>query len=149
MTFLPLDEQTLTELRRRSVEASDAETRTRYQMLLLGAGGQTSLQIAAIVLRRHDTGVRVLKRFLTGGLKAGPRRFGTDRERTITPAWEVELPRVQEMWGAPSLRGDGSEQSYTIRIQDPSSLRTSGICPHSMWLSISADSTRRGPERFR
>ncbi|GAC1347704.1 MAG: hypothetical protein NVSMB27_13690 [Ktedonobacteraceae bacterium] len=55
-------------------------------MLLLGADGQTSPQIAAIILRSHDTEVRVLKRFLTGGLEGVPRRCG--------PAWEGELPRV-------------------------------------------------------
>ena len=37
ITLLPLDEQTLTELRRRYHDTSDAETRTRYQMLLLEA----------------------------------------------------------------------------------------------------------------
>jgi hypothetical protein len=74
ITLPPLDEQTLTELRQRYDEASDAETRTRYQMLLLAQRGQISTQIAAIVLRSQDTGVRVLKRFLTGGLAAVPRR---------------------------------------------------------------------------
>ena len=41
-----LDEPTLTELRRRYQETTDAETRTRYQMLLLSQRGQTSSQIA-------------------------------------------------------------------------------------------------------
>jgi transposase len=62
-TTLPsLDEPTLAELRR------------RYQMLLLSLRGQTSSQIAQIVLRSQDTLVRVLKRFFTGGLDAVPRR---------------------------------------------------------------------------
>jgi hypothetical protein len=37
ITLQPLDEQTLTDLRRRYDETSDAQTRTRYQMLLLEA----------------------------------------------------------------------------------------------------------------
>jgi transposase len=62
-----MDELTRTELRRRYEEATDAETRTRYQMLLLSLRGQTSSQIAHMVLRSQDTVVRVLKRFFTGG----------------------------------------------------------------------------------
>jgi transposase len=91
-----LDEPTLTELRRRYKETSDAETRTRYQMLLLSLRGQTSSQIAQMVLRSQDTVVRVLKRFLTGGLDAVPRRTAPGRERTVTAAWEAELLRVIE-----------------------------------------------------
>src|SRR2546425_2865708 len=97
ITLAPLDEQTLTELRRRYDDTSDAETRTRYQMLLLSATGQTSTQIAQIVLRSQDTVVRVLKRFLAGGLDAVPRRTAPGRERTVTAAWEAELVRVIEL----------------------------------------------------
>jgi transposase len=97
ITLPPLDEPTLTELRRRYEETSDAETRTRYQMLLLSLRGQTSSQIAQIVLRSQDTVVRVLKRFLTGGLDAVPRRTAPGRERTVTAAWEAELLRVIEL----------------------------------------------------
>ncbi len=87
----------LTKLRHSYEEASDAETRTRYQMLLLSAKGRTSTQIAEIVLRSQDTVVRVLKRFLSGGLEAVPRRTAPGRERTITPTWEGELLRVIEL----------------------------------------------------
>ena len=97
ITLQPLDEQTLTDLRRRYDETSDAETRTRYQMLLLSAKGQTSTQIARLVLRSQDTVVRVLKRFFTGGLDAVPRRTAPGRERTVTAAWEAELVRVIEL----------------------------------------------------
>jgi transposase len=92
-----LDEQSLSNLCHRYDDASDAETRTRYQMLLLSATGQTSTQIARIVLRSQDTVVRVLKRFLTGGLDAVPRRTAPGRERTVTAAWEAELLRVIEL----------------------------------------------------
>jgi transposase len=96
ITLPPLDELTHAELRRRYDETSDAETRTRYQMLVLSARGQTSTQVAPIVLRSQDTVVRVLKRFLTGGLDAVPWRMPPGRERTVTAAWEAELLRVIE-----------------------------------------------------
>src|SRR5947209_19064817 len=92
-----LDEHILADLRHRYDQTSDAETRTRYQMLVLSAKGQTSGQIAQIVLRSQDTVVRVLKRFLTGGLDAVPRRSAPGRERTVTAAWEAELLRVIEL----------------------------------------------------
>ena len=76
----------MTELRRRYEESPDAETRTRYQMLLLSLRGQTSSQIAHMVLRSQDTVERVLKRFLAGGLDAVPWRTAPGRERTVTAA---------------------------------------------------------------
>jgi transposase len=97
ITLRPLDEQSLIDLRRRYDETSDAETRTRYQMLLLSAKGQTSTQIAQTALRSQDTVVRVLKRFITGGVEAVPRRTAPGRERTVTAAWEGELLRVIEL----------------------------------------------------
>ena len=81
ITLPSLDEPTLAELRRRYEETPDAETRTRYQMLLLSSRGQTSGQLAQKVLRTQDTVVRVLKRFFTGGLDAVPRRSAPGRER--------------------------------------------------------------------
>ena len=97
VTLPSVDEPTLAELRRRYEETSDAETRTRYQMLILSLRGQTSSQIAQNVLRSQDTVVRVLKRFLTGGLDAVPRRTAPGRERRVTAAWEGELLRVIEL----------------------------------------------------
>lgn len=97
ITLPSLDEQTLSDLRRRYDETSDAETRTRYQMLLLALRGQTTSQIAQMVLRSQDTVERVLKRFLAGGCEAVPRRTAPGRERTITVAWEGELLRVIEL----------------------------------------------------
>jgi len=69
-----LDEPPLTDLRRRYKDTTDAQTRTRSQMLVLSLRGRTSSQIAQIVLRSQDTVVRVLTRFFTGGLDAVPRR---------------------------------------------------------------------------
>jgi transposase len=96
-TLPPMDEETLTELRRRYEESPDAETRTRYQLLLFSLQGQTSSQIAQQVLRSQDTVVRMLKRFVTGGLDAVPRRTAPGRERMVTAAWEAELLRVTEL----------------------------------------------------
>ncbi len=97
LTLPPLDEPTRVALHRRYEETRDAETRTRYQMLLLALGGRTSTQIASLVCRSQDTVVRVLKRFLQGGLEAVPRRTAPGRRRTITTEWEVELLRVIEL----------------------------------------------------
>jgi transposase len=97
ITIPSLDESTVVELRRRYEETADAETRKRYQILLLSLQGQISSQIAQIVLRSQDTVVRVLKRFFIGGLDAVPRRTAPGRERTVTAAWEVELLRVIEL----------------------------------------------------
>jgi transposase len=97
ITITSLDESTVVDLLRRYEETTDAETRTRYQILLLSLRGQTSSQIAQIVLRSQDTVVRVLKRFFTSGLDAVPRRTAPGRERTVTAAWEAELLRVIEL----------------------------------------------------
>jgi transposase len=116
ITLSPLDELTLTKLRRRYDDASDAKTRTRYQMLLLSASGQTSTQIAQIVLRSQDTVVRVLKRFLAGGLDAVPRRTAPGRMRTITAAWEAELVRVIEL--DPHEVGEETANWTTARLAE-------------------------------
>ena len=97
ITLTSLEKPTLAELRQRYEETTDAETRTRYQMLLLSQRGQTSSQIAQTVLRSPDTVVRVLKRFLNGGLDAVPRSTAPGRERRVTTAWETELLRVIEL----------------------------------------------------
>jgi len=67
-------------------ESTNAETCTRYQMLLLSLRCQTSSQIAQTVLRSQDTVVRVLKRYFTGGLDAVPRRTAPGRDRRVTAA---------------------------------------------------------------
>jgi len=115
-TLLPLDEPTLTELRRRYDDTSDAETRTRYQMLLLSAQGQTSTQIAQIVLHSQDSVVRVLKRFLAAGLDAVPRRTAPGRERRVTAAWGAELVRVIEL--DPQEVGEETANGTTERLAE-------------------------------
>jgi hypothetical protein len=48
----------------------DAETRLRYQMVLLAADGRTAPQVAPLVQRSAATVQRVLHRFRAGGLAA-------------------------------------------------------------------------------
>jgi transposase len=116
LTLPPLNEEALTELRRRYEESPDAETRTRYQMLLLSLRGQKSKQIAHTVLRSQDTVERVLKRFLAGGLDAVPRRTAPGRARTVTAAWEAELLRVIEL--DPHEVGQDTANWTTERLAD-------------------------------
>jgi len=116
ITLPAMDERTRTELGRRYEESPDAETRTRYQMLLLSLAGQRSSQIAQNVLRSQDTVVRVLKRFLAGGLDAVPRRSAPGRERRVTAAWESELLRVIEV--DPHEVGEDRANWTTERLAD-------------------------------
>jgi Homeodomain-like domain len=74
ITIAPLEPVVLADLRRQYEEASTAETRTRYHMVLLAQQGQRVPQIARLVVRSEDTVARVLKRFLTQGLEAVPRK---------------------------------------------------------------------------
>jgi transposase len=97
LTLPPLDEQLQAELHQRYKDATDAETRTRYQMILLAQLGHPVSHIAPIVLRSEDTVARVLNRFSAGGLKAVRRRTSPGRRHTITSAWEAELLCVIEL----------------------------------------------------
>jgi cytochrome P450 len=90
ITLPRLDTATLAELRQRYEETPNAESRTRYQMILLAQQDYKVPQIARLVLRSEDTVARVLKRFLAVGLDAVPRRSPPGRERRVTVAWEAE-----------------------------------------------------------
>jgi transposase len=93
---LRLDPAARAELERRYQAARDAETRTRYQMVLLNAQGHTSPQIATLVRRSPDTVRRVLKRYLGGGPDAVPHRPHPGQPPHYPPAWEAALVRVVE-----------------------------------------------------
>jgi transposase len=99
ITVAPLEPGPLADLRRHYEEAATPETRTRYHMVLLAKPGQRVPQIARLVERSEDIVARVLKRFLTQGLEAVPRRRpgALVRGRTVTAAWESELLRVIEL----------------------------------------------------
>jgi transposase len=75
----------------------DAETRLRYQMVLLAAAGRTTTQIAPLVQRSPDTVARVLKRYLAAGPAGVPHRPRPGRPVVAPPAWAAELRRVIEL----------------------------------------------------
>ena len=77
--------------------ARDAETRTRYQMVLLAQQGLTATAIAPLVLRSHDTVSRVVVRYREGGPDAVPHRPRPGRVPTVTLAWQAELLRVIDL----------------------------------------------------
>jgi transposase len=87
---------------RAAVEAAynattDAETRLRYQMVLLADRGAAVPEIARLTLRQPWTVQRVLRRFRRGGLAAGPYRTAPGVAPTVTDAWRAELLRVIEL----------------------------------------------------
>lgn len=86
-----------TEVERRYREARDAETRTRYQMVLLAADGKPAPQIGWMTRRSEDTVRRVLGRFLHRGLDAVPRRRPPGRAVEVTAEWLAELHRVIDL----------------------------------------------------
>ena len=92
-----LDDRQRVEVERRYAAARDAETRTRYQMILLAADGKPAPQIGWLVRRSEDTVRRVLRRFLHDGLDAVPRRRSPGRPIGVPAAWEAELRRVIDL----------------------------------------------------
>jgi transposase len=93
---LRLDPAARAELERRYQAARDAETRTRYQMVLLNAQGHAAAQVAQLTRRSPDTVRRVLKRYLTGGTDAVPHPAPPRPAAPLPPTWEAELVRVVE-----------------------------------------------------
>jgi transposase len=91
-----LDQVAQAELERRYHTTRDAETRTRYQMVLLNVQGHTPPQIATLTRRSPDTVRRVLKRYVAGGLDAVPHRPHPGQPPHYPPGWEAELVRVAE-----------------------------------------------------
>jgi transposase len=75
----------------------DAETRLRYQMVLLAADGHTVPQIAPMVRRSPATVARVLHRYQDGGAEDVPQRTRPGRPSTVPAAWKAELRRVIEL----------------------------------------------------
>jgi Homeodomain-like domain len=126
-----LDPDAQAELERRYHTTRDAETRTRYQMVLLNTQGHTPPQIALLVRCSPDTVRRVLKRYLGGGSDAVPHRptpashpttrLGGSRNWSGWPTWTptrsgltVRCGRVgcwPTIWpGSPAI-GRGSSRS--------------------------------------
>ncbi len=86
LTLPPIDAQLQANLHQLYEEMTNAETRTRYQMIVLAHQGHRVPQIAHMVLRSEDTVASVLKRFVAGGLDAIPRRTSPGRQRSVTGA---------------------------------------------------------------
>ena len=63
-------------------------------MVLLAHQSCSVSEIAHITFRSQDTVLRHLHRFVSGGLRALPRRKAPGAAPTITPVWEGELLRV-------------------------------------------------------
>ena len=94
---LTLNDADRTELGDRFEAAPDAETRTRYQMLLLLAEGRTPGQVAPLVRRSSVTVRRVLRRYQAEGPDGVPHRPRPGQPPQAPVAWQAELERVVEV----------------------------------------------------
>jgi putative transposase len=92
-----LDEEARATLEGRFEATEDAETRLRYQMVLLAADGRAVAEIATIVRRSVDTVQRVLRRYQTAGPAGVPHRPRPGRRPQVPPAWRAELERVVDL----------------------------------------------------
>lgn len=113
ITLLSIDAQLQAKLHQRYEETTDAETRTRYQMIVLAQQGHRVPQIARMVLRSEDTVARVLKRFGAVGLDAIPRRTSPGRERSVTAA---RARRVDPGHRSGSSRGQSANRQLDDRV---------------------------------
>jgi transposase len=94
---LTLDGVARAEVERRFEATGDAETRTRYQMVLLAGDGRTVAEIAPVVRRSVDTVQRVLRRYQAEGPDGVPHRPRPGQPPQVPPAWRAELERVVEL----------------------------------------------------
>jgi transposase len=77
--------------------ARDAETRLRYQMVLLAGSGRSAPQVAPLVQRHPATVWQVLRRYLDGGAAGVAPRPRPGRPVAAPPAWGAELRRVIDL----------------------------------------------------
>ena len=94
---IELDAVARQELEDRFEQTRDAETRLRYQMVLLAADGRTAGQVAPLVRRSRATVERVLGRYLKEGPEGVPHRRRPGRQPDRPPEWDAELRRVIEL----------------------------------------------------
>jgi transposase len=94
---LHLTDDERAEVAQRFETTRDAETRLRYQMVLLAADGHTAPQIAPLVRRSPATVERVVHRYQEEGAAGVPHRRRPGRQAQVPAAWEDELRRVIEV----------------------------------------------------
>ena len=94
---LPVSQEEQARLARYYDETDQAEPRTRAQMVLLAAAGQSAPQIAPLVRRSVDTVQRVLRRYQREGLAGLPHRSRPGRPVAVPATWQAELLRVIEL----------------------------------------------------
>ena len=75
----------------------DAETRLRYQMVLLAGAGRSAPQVAPLVQRHPATVWQVLRRYVDGGAAGVAPRPRPGRPVAAPPAWGAELRRVIDL----------------------------------------------------
>lgn len=92
-----LDDAARCTLAERFEQTRDAETRLRYQMVLLAAEGRTAPTVAPLVRRSPDTVLRVLRRYLAEGPDGIPRHRPPGRASPAPPTWQTELQRVIDL----------------------------------------------------
>lgn len=85
------------ELVRRYDVARNADTRLRYQIVLLAGDGRDVPEIAAVVRRSPSTVWRVLQRYRVGGPDAVPPRPRPGYPNRIPAVWVGELRRVIDL----------------------------------------------------
>ena len=93
----PLEPAALAALEAAFEATRDAETRLRYQMVLLAQQGKTAPEIAGLTRRSAQTVARVVRRYRAGGVAAVPYRWSAGAPPTVTDAWRAELRRVIEL----------------------------------------------------
>ncbi len=94
---LVLDLAARDELARRYDAARDAETRTRYHIVLLAGAGRSAEDVAVAVRRSDDTVRRVIRRYQETGPDGVPHRRRPGHRDRIPAAWEGALHRVIDL----------------------------------------------------
>jgi transposase len=119
---ITLTEDARTEVVGRFNATRDAETRLRYQMVLLASDGRTAPEIAPLVQRHPATVWRVLTRYRAGGVAGLAPRPRPGRPVVAPPSWDAELRRVIEL--DPHEVGVESANWTTGRLADYLATRT-------------------------
>jgi transposase len=111
----------------------DAETRLRYQMVLLAHQGKTAPEVGRLTRRSARTVAAVVRRFQAGGVAAVPRRTSPGAPPTVTEDWRTELPRAVEL----DPRSVGVDSAlWTTRLLADHLARATGV-------AVSLETVRR------